>query len=269
MSSYLQKNHRTEKILEIAKEAGNAIMKVYERDFEVKIKSDNSPLTNADLASNQIICERLKQLDLNIPILSEESKQVTFSERSKWKRYWLIDPLDGTKEFLKRNDEFTVNIALIENQNPIFGVVYAPALDQLYWGGVNFGSFQINKSIEKKLIIKKNNPSDPLRIVTSRSHPSEEIKKLLNMMKSYELVEIGSSLKFCFIANSEADIYPRLGPTSEWDTAAGQAVAVYAGAKIADIYNNPLTYNTKERLINPHFIVANSKKNLNMILSLL
>ena len=215
----LNKPNTILEILNIAIEAGKEILKVYNKNIIVKSKEDNSPLTIADINSNNIIINKLKNVDTSIPILSEESL-VDWSERKSWKKYWLIDPLDGTKEFINRNGEFTVNIALIEKNYPIFGVIYAPAKSLLYYAIKNNGAFKTNTSLkinnfDKFKIIKSNKKqSDPIKVIGSRSHSNIEFTNWLdNNLDNYELVKAGSSLKFCLIAEGDADIYPRLGPT--------------------------------------------------------
>ncbi|MBL3528816.1 MAG: 3'(2'),5'-bisphosphate nucleotidase CysQ [gamma proteobacterium endosymbiont of Lamellibrachia anaximandri] len=242
-------------IIPIAIEAGRAIMDVYAKEIDVQTKSDNSPLTEADLASHNIIVESLHRLDPNIPVLSEESETIPFEVRGSWTRYWLIDPLDGTKEFIKRNGEFTVNIALIENSQPVLGVVYAPALDLLFYGSLETGAFRRNGSGEAYAISATRTRQDPVRVVGSRSHAGESLQHFLNELGPHELISMGSSLKLCLIASGEADIYPRLGPTSEWDTAASQAVVEAAGGRVTDTTGNMLRYGKKESLLNPYFLV--------------
>lgn len=245
----------------IARKAGAAIMSYYQApDFEARIavqaKGDDSPLTQADLAAHEIIKTELLQLsDKNLaalPQLSEESANVSWQERQHWQTYWLIDPLDGTKEFIKRNGEFTVNIALIHNGQPLAGVVYAPAIDTMYSAAMNLGAFKNGKTIHAR---EDARPAK-LKVVGSRSHPSPDLQTYLDQLdKPYELVPMGSSLKLCLVAESKAHLYPRLGPTSEWDTAAAHAVAVAAGAEVVTTAGEPLRYNQKESLLNPYFIV--------------
>lgn len=242
---------KLESVKAIARDAGNAIITVYQRaDVDVQHKDDNSPLTEADLAAHQVICEGLRALPTQHPIVSEESCDIRWAERQSWSRYWLVDPLDGTKEFIKRNGEFTVNIALIENGEPILGVVYAPVLDALYTGERGGGAFLNGEAIS----VVESMP-DTLRVVGSRSHPSPETLDWLKALdKSYRLTPMGSSLKLCRIAEGKADLYPRLGPTSEWDTAAGHAVLNAAGGELVTLDGKPLRYNQKRDYLNPHFI---------------
>ena len=250
-------------ILNIAIDAGKEILKIYNDDIIVKSKEDNSPLTKADINSNKIIINRLQNLEPNFPILSEESL-IDWNERKEWQKYWLIDPLDGTKEFINKNGEYTVNISLIEKNYPIFGVIYAPAKSLLYYAIENRGAFKVitNSNIETvdefKIIKTYKKSNDVVRVIGSRSHSNKEFEKWLSdNLNSYELVKIGSSLKFCLLAEGGADIYPRLGPTSEWDIAAGHIILEEAGGSINDIDNNKILYNTKENVINPFFIAKN------------
>ena len=247
-------------LLNIAIDSGKEIMKIYNKGFTIDTKEDSSPITEADINSNELIVTRLKTLEPNIPILSEESL-VSWDIRKKWNKYWLIDPLDGTKEFINRNGEFTVNIALIEKNYPIFGVIYAPAKSLLYYAIKNNGAFKTNTSLkinnfdQFKIIKSNKKQSDPIKVIGSRSHSNIEftnwLKKNLN---NYELIKAGSSLKFCLIAEGDADIYPRLGPTSEWDIAAGHIILEEAGGSISNLDKNKILYNTKESVINPNFI---------------
>tara|TARA_B100001750_G_C15374859_1_gene529285 strand:- start:147 stop:959 length:813 start_codon:yes stop_codon:yes gene_type:complete len=245
-----------EQLIEISKEAGQAILEVYNTNFDYQIKEDLSPLTKADTLSHNIICERIRVLTPDIPILSEENSDIPFNTRSSWKQYWLVDPLDGTKEFIKRNGEFTVNIALIENNTPVIGIINVPVSNEIYWGSSIYGSFHREENNQKeRLFIEKNN-SKLVRIVASRSHPSKTLGSFLEVTNDYKILTKGSSLKFCLIANGTADIYPRFGPTSEWDTAAGQAIVEFAGGSLITIDKKPLKYNLSENYLNPYFIVA-------------
>lgn len=238
----------------IAISAGEKVMSIYEQDFDIQEKSDNSPLTQADLASHHHIVDGLSSFSLDIPILSEESADIDWSERQKWSTYWLIDPLDGTKEFIKKNGEFTINIALIVDGLPAFGVVYAPVPDELYYGGKDIGAWKKTSS-ETISISISSAPEFPIKVVGSRSHQSDDMLEYLKKFDNYELIPMGSSLKICLVAEGKADIYPRLGPTSEWDTAAAHAVLMAAGGScVIHGSDKELTYNTKESLLNPYFI---------------
>lgn len=245
-------------ILDIAKQAGDAIMVIYESDdFNVESKADNSPLTKADKAANDVICAGLEQLDEQYPIVSEENKLLDYSERKNYKRCWMVDPLDGTKEFIKRNGEFTVNIALIEDGTVIFGVVYAPVLDEMYYGMKSEGAFLIKNGEKTKLKVNDYSTKDKgLRIVCSRSHLNEGTSNFVKQYSDPELVSTGSSLKFLMMAKGEAEIYPRIAPTMEWDTAAAQIVLEEAGGAVYQFESGePMAYN-KENLLNPFFVAT-------------
>ncbi len=246
-------------LVTLAHQAGNAIMEIYQKDFEIYDKLDSSPLTEADLAAHHILVNGLNKLEPRYPVLSEESDENIKRKRYDWNTYWLIDPLDGTKEFIKKNGEFTVNIALIQNGKAIIGVVYAPALDTLYFGEASKGAYKQEGKSEKIPIQVREKPKDTndYIIVGSRSHQSEEFKTFIQDYPGAEIVSMGSSLKLCLVAEGKADIYPRLGLTSEWDTAAAQAVVEAAGGQvIRDDNSLPLIYNTnKDTLLNPFFIV--------------
>ena len=238
-----------------ALEAGSEILKIYESgDFSIESKSDNSPLTLADKAAHEKIVSYLEQT--GIPILSEEGKSIPFEERSGWDYFWMVDPLDGTKEFIKKNGEFTVNIALIHRGEAVLGVVYPPILKEIYWAINTEGSFKEKKGVLSKLnTTKKGLEGSGLRVVASRSHMSEETKKYIDGFKEANIVSKGSSLKFLLIASGEADVYPRFGPTMEWDTAAAHAIVTGAGGSVTlEDGVTPLSYN-KPNLLNPYFIV--------------
>lgn len=244
----------------VALKAGKIIMDIYNNiDVSMVIdkKDDNSPLTEADRQANQYICSQLEEMYPEIPIISEENKQIDYSTRKSWSKAWLVDPLDGTKEFIKRNGEFTVNIALIENGQPVHGVVYAPALKDLYYASKGKGSFLVKNGIEQKLKAHTFSKSDHgLKVVASRSHINNETQVFMNQFSEPEIVSCGSSLKFMLIARGQADIYPRIAPTMEWDTGAAQAILEEAGGKVFKYESNdPLTYN-KENLLNPFFVAT-------------
>ena len=245
-------------LLEVSKNAGKAIMEIYETNFEVKLKRDNSPVTEADMLSHEIICNSLRKITPTIPIISEESSDISFEMRSSWEKYWLIDPLDGTKEFITKNGEFTVNIALIEYSKPVLGVIHAPALNKTYWGSKELGSSYYQKNSQKEVEIKIRDfkDRDTLRIMISRSHPSEDLEKWLNNINKYKIVTMGSSLKLCALAKGDADIYPRFGSTCEWDIAAGHAILKYAGGSVLTLEKKELEYGKKESFINPYFIAS-------------
>ena len=222
-------------------------------------KDDESPLTRADLASNNAIVSGLESLTPKLPIISEEAGLPDFAERSSWSSYWLIDPLDGTKEFVKRNGEFTVNIALIENGAPTFGVVHVPVQNVTYVGLEGSGAERRDANGKRTPIRVAGRSADPVRVVGSRSHAGPALKDYLDALGDSELVPMGSSLKFCVVAEGRADIYPRLGPTSEWDTAAAQAVVEQAGGSVVTLDGKPMKYNTKEEILNPSFFVVGPK----------
>ena len=249
-------------------EAGKKILEVYQSEnFQLELKDDSSPLTKADLISNETILSILK-INSAIPVLSEEESKIDYKTRKYWKKLWIVDPLDGTKEFIKRNGEFTVNIALVENQEPVLGVIYVPVSNDLYFSEKRIGSFKINLSDflccsetlinhSQKLPISVNNEN--FTIVSSSSHISQETEDYMNKKKKkydhVELTYIGSSLKFCMIAEGKAKCYPRFAPTMEWDTAAGHAICINAGFSVTDVVKNKaLTYN-KKNLLNNWFIV--------------
>ena len=243
-----------EDIVAIAQKAGDAIMQIYQKDFKIAYKDDESPLTEADLKANHIICQALLKRYPNIPIMSEENKQTEYDVRKNWKYYWCIDPIDGTKEFIRKNDEFTVNIALIHQNTPVLGVVYAPAIDEMYHAKKGKGAFKNNQ----KLPLQTNpNPKEKLFVVASKSHLSPETQEFIDNLdtKKVEQVSKGSSLKLCMVAEGKADIYPRLAPTMEWDTAAADAIVREAGKMTYQFNNHQSMVYNKENLLNPWFIV--------------
>lgn len=243
-----------EQISLIARHAGKEIMTIYQQDFSVFEKDDSSPLTKADLAAHHCIVRMLSDVDSNTPILSEESSHIEWSERQLWSKYWLVDPLDGTREFVKKNGEFTVNIALIENGEPVLGAVYAPVLDWLLVGGRGLGAYW--EKGDESGVAKIAKASQPLKVAASRSHRDEKTQAYLDKIGAVDTVGLGSSLKFCKIATGEIDLYPRFGPTSEWDTAAAQAVLEAAGGGVFTLDGKPLGYNHKDSLLNPHFMAV-------------
>lgn len=255
-AAVIKTEHLLPEVINIALEAGRAIKDIYlSPDFSVTTKADNSPLTQADLAAHQIICDELAELMPGLPILSEESSAISTAERLSWTRFWLVDPLDGTKEFIKRNDEFTVNIALIDHGVPVLGVVYAPMLDVCYFAAEGFGAWvQRNQSTATQLQMQERKPADKLRVMVSRSHMNSRTQALLSHLGEHECIAMGSSLKHCLVAEGLADFYPRLGPTMEWDTAASHAVVKFAGGRVCDLTMQELKYN-KPDLLNPDFLV--------------
>lgn len=246
----------TEQIIAVARGAGSIILDYYQEDVSVEYKSDDSPLTKADLAAHHHIIDRLKELDPDTPVISEESGVPDYGIRKHWRRYWLVDPLDGTKEFIKKNGEFTVNIALIADRIPVLGVVYVPAQKICYVGEQGKGAWKIESDEHKEqLITPEFSRPGTARIVVSRSHGDDTTRQKMESLgiSVSEEVPSGSSLKFCLVAEGKADLYPRFGPTMEWDTAA--ADAVYRYSTDGDPKFSPLTYN-KENLLNPYFIVG-------------
>lgn len=233
--------------------AGAAIMQIYDGAFAVQHKVDDSPLTLADLESQRIILEALTALTPDIPVLSEESAQAPWAERKSWQKLWVVDPLDGTREFVKRNGEFTVNIALVVDHEPVLGLVAAPAQGLLYWGAAGGGAFSRHRDAAQQ-ILRVSAPTTPLRVVGSRSHASPETASYLARLRPHVMTGIGSSLKFCLIAEGKADLYPRFGPTSEWDTAAGQALLEAAGGHVTRMDGHRLRYNCRETLLNGDFL---------------
>jgi len=255
----------------IARDAGKAILAIYNTDFEVEEKADKSPLTAADLASHKLILQRLTELTPDIPILSEESAKLPFAERASWETYWLVDPLDGTREFVKRNGEFTVNIALIHQHKSIIGVINVPVLDVDYFAWSGGGSFKAEHGGEANPIKVRKLDTDKntrLTVAGSRSHGSEMMQHYMEKLGDVDVISMGSSLKFCLVAEGKADLYPRLGLTSEWDTAAAHCIVEQAGGYITKIDMTPLKYNTKDSLLNPFFFVfGDNSRDWSMYLS--
>ncbi len=253
------------KLVSTAQKAGEAILAIYhdaEKSEVVDHKADDSPLTLADQASHQVIEQALGKLAPEIPVLSEEGKHLAYSERKAWRQFWLVDPLDGTKEFIKRNGEFTVNIALVEGQTVVAGVVYVPVKGVTYFASKGQGAFkQEGNQAPQPITASEFRMTDPgLRLVCSRSHLSAEVEAYLEQFEAPQTVSMGSSLKLVLVASGEADIYPRLGPTMEWDTAAAQIVVEEAGGQvISQETQAPMIYN-KENLLNPYFIVFGNKQ---------
>ena len=246
-----------EPVRTLAAEASTRILDIYATAFEVAAKLDDSPLTTADLASHYTIIAGLRQLTPDIPILSEESAVTPFAERSQWRRYWLVDPLDGTKEFVQRNGQFTVNIALIADHEPVLGVVQVPVTGRSYFAARGYGAFREEPGQSPEPIqVRSLQTGQPVRVVGSRSHGGPGLLHFVAALGPHELITIGSSLKLCQVAEGAADVYPRLGPTSEWDTAAAQAIVEVAGGRVVSAETGePLRYNTHDSLLNPHFIV--------------
>ena len=244
-----------DQIVALAKDAGEQIMTIYETDFDVEHKADESPLTAADLAAHKTIVAGLAALTPKIPILSEESAEtVSWSDRQHWQQLWLVDPLDGTKEFVKKNGEFTVNIALIDQGVATLGVVHVPARNEVYYAAQGVGAFKWANGGERQIAVTK--PSArPMRVCGSRSHSNDETRAFIEKLGDAEVVSIGSALKLCLVAEGAVDVYPRFGPTSEWDTGAAQCVVEQAGGQVTDMSLAQLRYNTKESVLNPYFMV--------------
>lgn len=243
----------------LSREAASAILEIYGGDdFGVTHKGDESPLTAADMASHHMLCGGLSEFRPTLPILSEENaEKIAQGERLGWDRYWLVDPLDGTKEFVKRNGEFTINIALVEDGRPILGIVHVPVSGTSYIGLSGLGAESIDsQGRRKRLHVAGAVDSRPVRIVGSRSHGGGEIEDFAERLGAHEFLAVGSALKFCMVATGEADVYPRLKPTCEWDTAAGQAVLEAAGGEVVKRDGSPLRYNQRESLVNPHFLAS-------------
>ncbi|MDH5325580.1 MAG: 3'(2'),5'-bisphosphate nucleotidase CysQ [Gammaproteobacteria bacterium] len=249
-----------EPVIRIAQAAGREILHVYNSGFDVTRKHDNTPLTQADLAAHHCIEDGLEQLTQDFPILSEESTHIAFHERSQWETYWLVDPLDGTREFIKRNGEFTVNIALIHKQKSILGVVYTPVTGVCYFACKGEGAYKQEPGKTTLAIHSRKKPGKKVIVAGSRSHRGDSLIEFLQKIGPYDIISMGSSLKSCLVAEGKADIYPRLGPTSEWDTAAAQCVVEEAGGVIMDLQMQPLRYNTKRSLLNPFFLVCGDKQ---------
>ena len=242
-------------VREIAARAAAAILEVYHGAFTVERKSDRSPLTDADLAAHHIIVDALTALTPGLPVLSEESAGVPWSERAQWSRYWLVDPLDGTREFIKRNGEFTVNIALIDAHRPVLGVVHAPVTGEVAWAWQGGGAWRAHDDGPPQQA-RVRPRANPLVVAGSRSHGDARLGGMLDRVGAHTLLPLGSSLKFLRIAAAEADLYVRLGPTSEWDTAAAQCVLEEAGGAVLDLAGHVLAYNTHDSLLNPEFIAC-------------
>jgi 3'(2'), 5'-bisphosphate nucleotidase len=242
-------------VIRIARIAGEAILEVYgSGDFGTSAKADSSPVTQADLRAHAVIHAGLRDLTPDLPVLSEESEEVPYATRRSWERYWLVDPLDGTKEFLARNGEFTVNIALVVGHHPALGIVYVPARDTIYWGVPAEGAWRSVGGVTATPIRVRSRATSPVRVVASRSHRGGSLAPFLANLGAHELLSVGSALKLCMVAEGSADVYPRLGPTSEWDTAAAHAVVAAAGGTVVTTDGEPLRYNTHTGMLNPDFL---------------
>ena len=242
-------------VVALARDAGARILEIYETDFAVEHKADRSPLTAADLAAHNVISAGLGIIAPDLPILSEESAHTDYGMRSQWSAYWLIDPLDGTREFVKRNGEFTVNIALIEAHEPVLGVVHVPVSDVTYYAARELGAHKQEPGQVPTSIRVRDRAEGRLIVAGSRSHSTDATRAFIDNLGDVEVIGIGSALKSCLVAEGRADIYPRFGPTSEWDTAAAQCVVEEAGGRVTDTDLKSLRYNTKSSVLNPHFLV--------------
>ena len=246
--------------LDIAIDAGRKILEIYESGFHISSKSDQTPVTEADIAAHEIIENALVQLTPDIPVLSEESADIPFSERQQWKTYWLVDPLDGTIEFINRTGEFTVNIALIVENHPVIGIVHAPVLGTYYYACKGHGAYKRAHTAEPQQInVRELDSSGKIVIACGRARCAPKFQALLKKLPDYEIITMGSALKSCLVAEGKADLYARLGPTSEWDTAAAQCIVEEAGGHVTELDLNPLKYNQKDELLNPHFVVFGDK----------
>ncbi len=244
-------------VIDITHLAGDEILNLYNSNFTITQKPDHTPVTTADFAAHDAIEFGLKKLTPNIPILSEESNIPPYAERKTWSRYWLVDPLDGTREFIKKTGEFTVNIALIENNTPVLGVIYAPTTNTCYFACKNSPAYkQTDKLTKQKIKTNKNTCSENFTVAGSGSPGEEKLITFMTKLGNYKKITMGSSLKSCLVAEGNADIYPRFGPTSEWDTAAAQIIVEQAGGQIIDTQLNPLRYNRKDSLLNPDFFAV-------------
>tara|TARA_R110000796_G_scaffold252457_2_gene386875 strand:- start:6461 stop:7288 length:828 start_codon:yes stop_codon:yes gene_type:complete len=255
-------NERRSRLIEGVHAAGCEVMAIYQNDFSVETKADQSPLTEADMAAHHALVALLQKITPDVPVLSEESGTIDFSTRQAWQRYWLIDPLDGTKEFVNKNGEFTLNVALIENGVPVFGIVYAPVLQTTWVGQVGGDVFKIAQGIYINIQVRElpDPETAPWKVVGSRSHGAEEFESFCAGLPQHERVSMGSSIKLCLVAEGHADLYPRLAPTCEWDTAAAQAVVTAAGGEVLNAHTlEPLRCNQQESLLNPHFIVSGQR----------
>ena len=248
------------KALAISQEAGELILEIYRTSFTVTHKSDDSPLTQADLTAHKHISAALEKLTPDIPVLSEEAADISYEVRKSWKRYWLVDPLDGTREFVNRRDDFTVNIALIEEGEPVIGIVHVPVFNTSYYAARGAGAFELKASVERRIHVRTPVPAVPYFVVT-RNNRDAALDALLAKLPMHEAVSRGSALKICLVAAGDADLYPRTGPTSEWDTAAGHCVVDEAGGTILRLPElTPLRYNQKDSLLNPGFLVIGDRQ---------
>jgi 3'(2'), 5'-bisphosphate nucleotidase len=242
-------------IIELSKNAGKEILQVARESVNIESKEDNTPVTNADIAASLLIVNQLSNLDNKFPVLSEESDKVSFNERQSWKTFWLVDPLDGTQEFINNNGEYSINIALIHNTKAVLGVIYAPVQGVTYYAYEGFGAYKVDALKKPEQICVEKKRRIPLIITCGNNTPGSHFEEFVKKVGEVEFHVMGSSLKSCLVADGSADIYARLGPTSEWDTAAAQCIVEEAGGFLTDLSRKPLKYNTKDSLLNPHFLV--------------
>jgi 3'(2'), 5'-bisphosphate nucleotidase len=246
-------------VIDLAKRAGKEILEIAEKCVNIDCKHDNTPVTNADLAANQLIVSELSNFDNQFPVLSEESEKIPYAQRKLWKTYWLVDPLDGTREFINNNGEYSINIALIHNHHAILGVIYAPVQGVIYHAYKGSGAYKIEGLNEAESISVQSKRRTPMIVTCGNNLPGEQFEYLIKQLGEVEFLAMGSSLKSCLVADGSADLYARLGPTSEWDTAAAQCIVEEAGGYLTDLKMQALAYNTKDSLLNPHFLVFGDK----------
>ena len=246
---------RRDLAVDISRTAGDKILEFFVSEIAVTHKEDETPLTEADLAANKIIIDQLTAIDAKLPVITEESSSIPFEKRSGWSTYWLVDPLDGTREFIKQNGEFSVNIALIHEGVPVLGVVYAPVLDITYWASTGAGAWkQVGNDEPRKIEVRTAPKNDVTVAMSWASRFSQKLERYLENLGEHKEMRMGGALKSCLVAEGRADIYPCFGPTGEWDTAAAQCIVTEAGGQITDTQMKPLRYNTRESLINPDFL---------------
>ncbi len=250
-----------EPTLDVVRDASDRILEIYDTDFEIQSKQDETPITSADIASHETLVAGLSQLTPSIPVLSEESNQIPYSVRSKWSDCWLVDPLDGTREFIKQSGEFTINVALLHEHEPVLGLIYVPVSRICYYAWRNGGAFKLTGSAPTpSKIYTRPIEDDTVRVAGSRSYAVKSLQIFLRRLDNYEYVGVGAALKACLIAEGLVDVYPRFGPTSEWDTAASQCILEEAGGQLTDLQLKPLRYNTKPSLKNPPFIAFGDER---------
>jgi len=242
-------------VIDLAKRAGKEILEVAEECVDIDCKHDNTPVTNADLAASHLIVGELSNFDNHFPVLSEESENIPYAERKLWETYWLVDPLDGTREFINKNGEYSINIALVHKHQAILGVIYAPVQGVIYYAYKGSGAYKIESLNEEEPIYVQKKKRTPLIVACGNNQPGDQFEDFVKKLGDVAYIAMGSSLKSCLVADASADLYARLGPTSEWDTAAAQCIVEEAGGYLTDTKMQALTYNTKDSLLNPHFLV--------------